>query len=338
MTNKQDLQKACETGYISEEEKSLIEEYNQRLTENGVPIIYNLRHLRQLLGIRKNAQGRLFGEKRSESYRIFHIPKKSGGVRTIEAPSDELKKIQLWIKENILDKFTPSQNAKGFKKGVSIYDNALPHVGKELVINFDLKDFFPSVEYCDIYKIFKYIGYTDGVSKLLTKLCTNPENVLPQGSPASPVISKLVSLKLDKRLGELAKSIGASYTRYADDITFSGEINIQKYEILIRKIIYEEGYRVNEDKFRRQLYFQRQEVTGLIVNDKVSIPERKIKEIENAIYYCKKYGVANHMKHINCEKGFYREHLYGLAYFIKMVNRVQGEKYIQELDEIDWPI
>ena len=94
MAKQQDLQKACETGYISEEEKSLIEEYNQRLTENRVPVIYNLRHLRQLLGIRKSSQERLFGEKRSESYRIFHIPKKSGGVRTIEAPSDELKKIQ----------------------------------------------------------------------------------------------------------------------------------------------------------------------------------------------------------------------------------------------------
>ena len=155
MANQQELQHAYEIGYISEEEKSLLEEYNQRLTENGVPIIYNLRHLRQLLSIRKSAQERLFGEKRSESYRTFRIPKKSGGVRIIEAPSDELKMIQLWIKENILDKFKPSQYAKGFKKGTSIYDNALPHVGKELVINIDLKDFFPSITYGEIYRIFK---------------------------------------------------------------------------------------------------------------------------------------------------------------------------------------
>ena len=338
MANTKELQKAYESGYITQDDMKLIEEYNQRLSSNNVPIIYNLRHLRQLLGIRKRDQEKLFGENRKDSYRNFKIPKKSGGFRCIEAPSEQLKKIQLWIKENILDKFTVSEHAKGFKKGFSIYDNALPHVSKELVINFDLKDFFPSIGYCEIYKIFKYIGYTDGVSKLLTKLCTNPKNVLPQGSPASPIISNLVSLKLDKRLGELAKSIGASYTRYADDITFSGSSNIQKYELLIRKIIFEEKYEVNEDKFRRQFSFQRQEVTGLIVNDKVSIPGRKIREIENAIYYCKKYGVTNHMKHINCEKGFYREHLYGLAYFIKMVNQPQGEKYLQELDEIDWPI
>lgn len=338
MANTKELQKAYESGYITQDDMKLIEEYNQRLLSNNVPIIYNLRHLRQLLGIRKRDQDNLFGKNRKASYHNFKIPKKSGGFRSIEAPNEQLKKIQLWIKENILDKFTVSGYAKGFKKGISIYDNALPHVGKELVINFDVKDFFPSIKYYEIYKVFKYIGYTDGVSKLLTKLCTNSKNVLPQGSPASPILSNLVSLKLDKRLGKLAESIGASYTRYADDITFSGAVNIQKYELLIRRIIFEEGYDVNEDKFRRQFSFQRQEVTGLIVNDRVSIPERKIREIENAIYYCKKYGVTNHMKHINCEKGFYREHLYGLAYFIKMINRVQGEKYLKELSEIDWPI
>ena len=338
MAKQQDIQKAYETGYISGADKSLIEEYNQRLTDNGVPIIYNLRHLRQLLGIRKRAQERLFGVKRNESYRIFYIPKKSGGARTIEAPSDELKKIQLWIKENILDKFNPSQYAKGFKKGVSIYDNALPHVGKKLVINIDLKDFFPSIGYKEVYKIFRYIGYTDGVSKLLTKLCTNVQDVLPQGSPASPSLSNLVSLKLDKRLSRLAESIGADYTRYADDITFSGKESISRYADLMRKIIHEEGYEVNEDKFRLQYSFQRQEVTGLVVNTKVSVSEKLISEIENAIYYCSKYGVVNHMVRLKIDKGFYREHLYGIAYFVKMVDKGKGEKYLSQLDTIDWPV
>ena len=337
MAKKQDIQKAYETGYITEEEKNLIEEYNQYLTEKGVPIIYNLRHLRQLLGIHKSAQDRLFGAKRNESYRTFQIPKKSGGTRTIEAPSEELKVIQLWIKENILDKFNPSHYAKGFKKGVSIYDNALPHVGKKLVINIDLKDFFPSIKYFEIYKVFKYIGYTDGVSKLLTKLCTNSKDVLPQGSPASPSLSNMVSLKLDKRLSELAHAIGADYTRYADDITFSGDESIGQYTCLIRRIIHEEGYVVNEDKFRLQHSFQRQEVTGLVVNKKVSVPEKLISELENAIYYCSKYGVVNHMTRMKINKGFYKEHLYGIAYFIKMVDKQKGEKYLSQLDEIDWP-
>ena len=332
------IENAFQIGLITEEERNLIEEYNKRLTDNNVPVIYNLRHLRQLLGIHKSAQERLLGIKQIESYKTFYIPKKSGGTRKIEAPSDELKMIQLWIKENILDKFSVSQHAKGFVKGVSIYDNALQHTEKELVINIDLKDFFPSIGYNEVYKVFKYIGYTESVSKLLTNLCTNPYNVLPQGSPASPVLSNLVSLKLDKRLGCLAKKIGANYTRYADDITFSGNKSIKKYVKLIKKIIREEGYRINENKFRLQYYYQRQEVTGLIVNNGVTVPERYIKELENAIYYCKKYGVIDHMKHIDCEKGFYREHLYGLAYFVKMVDVEKGINYLKRLDEINWII
>ena len=330
------IEKAFQVGLITEEEKGLIEEYNKRLTDNNVPIIYNLRHLRQLLGIHKSAQERLFGIKQIESYKTFFIPKKSGGVRKIEAPNDELKTIQLWIKENILDKFSVSQYAKGFVKGVSIYDNAKQHTKKELVINIDLKDFFPSIGYNEVYKVFKYIGYTESVSKLLANLCTNPCDVLPQGSPASPVLSNLVSLKLDKRLGCLAKKIGADYTRYADDITFSGEKTIKKYIKVIKKIIREEGYKINEEKFRLQYYYQCQEVTGLIVNNGVSVPERYIKELENAIYYCKKYGVVDHMKHIDCEKGFYKEHLYGLAYFVKMIDSKKGIYYLKQLDEIKW--
>lgn len=330
------IEKAFQVGLITKEEKNLIEEYNKRLTDNNVPIIYNLRHLRQLLGIHKSDQERLFGIKQIESYKTFFIPKKSGGTRKIEAPNDELKAIQLWIKENILDKFSVSQYAKGFVKGVSIYDNALQHTKKELVINIDLKDFFPSIGYNEVYKVFKYIGYTESVSKLLTNLCTNPYNVLPQGSPASPVLSNLVSLKLDKRLGCLAKKIGADYTRYADDITFSGKKSIKKYIEVIKKIISEEGYTINEEKFRLQYYYQRQEVTGLVVNNGVTVPERYIKELENAIYYCKKYGVVDHMKHIDCEKGFYKEHLYGLAYFVKMVDTKKGTNYLKQLDEIKW--
>ena len=214
----------------------------------------------------------------------------------------------------------------------------MPHVGKKLVINIDLKDFFPSIGYKEIYKIFRYIGYTDGVSKLLTKLCTNVQDVLPQGSPASPSLSNLVSLKLDKRLSRLAESIGADYTRYADDITFSGNDSIKQYAELIRKIINEEGYEVNEDKFRLQYSFQRQEVTGLVVNTKVSVSEKLIFEIENAIYYCSKYGVVNHMARMKIDKGFYKEHLYGIAYFIKMVDKEKGERYLSQLDAIAWPI
>jgi retron-type reverse transcriptase len=164
------------------------------------------------------------------------------------------------------------------------------------------------------------------------------KDVLPQGSPASPALSNLVSLKLDKRLSRLAETIGADYTRYADDITLSGNENITNYVDLVRKIISEEGYEINEDKFRLQYSFQRQEVTGLVVNTKVSVSEKLISEIENAIYYCNKYGVVDHMVRMRIDKGFYKEHLYGIAYFVKMIDKAKGEKYLSQLDKIDWPI
>ena len=110
------------------------------------------------------------------------------------------------------------------------------------------------------------MGYRLDVAHLLTKLCTNSDNVLPQGSPASPSISNLVLLKLDKRLSSLAKSINCCYSRYADDITFSGNKSIKSIVPLVKRIVFEEGYFINEDKVRLQYANQRQEVTGLIVN------------------------------------------------------------------------
>ena len=330
------LLKAVEQGLITDEARALINEYNDRLLSNNVPIIYNLRHLRKLLKIKKSDQPLLFGNKRKEAYKTFYIPKKSGSERKIEAPIDQLKNIQYWIKKNIIEKFNVSEYATGFKRHISIYHNALSHVGKELVINLDLKDFFPSIKYRDIFRIFNYIGYTNEVSHLLTKLCINSENVLPQGSPVSPILSNIVCLKLDKRLGKLSEKFNCSYSRYADDITFSGGNGIKNILPLVKQIIEEESFVINEKKVRLQYSFQRQEVTGLIVNHKVAAPKKIISEIEKAIYYCKKYDVVSHMQKIKCDKAFYKEHLYGIAYFIKMIDVELGKSYLCGLDQIAW--
>lgn len=336
MLNEEDFEYAIDKGLIDSETKELIEEYNERLIDNNVPVIYNLRHLRKILDIKKNEQKLFWGKDRQDSYKTFKISKKSGGFREIEAPLDKLKTIQRWIKDNILDSFKVSEFAKGFVKNRSIYDNALPHVNKELVINLDLKDFFPTITYSDVFKIFKYIGYTTEVSHLLTQLCTNGKNKLPQGSPASPALSNLVCLKLDKRLSKLAEKNNFTYTRYADDITFSGA-KVIKYSLpMIYKIIVEENFIVNEKKTRLHYNFQRQEVTGLIVNKKVSITKKLRKELENAIYYCKKYGVISHMEKIGCNRSFYKEHLYGIAYFVKMISPEEGQGYLNKLDQINW--
>ena len=286
---KNNLQIALQQGVITQDAYNSITEYKQRLNDNNVPVIYNLRHLRKIFRIKKREQDIFFGENKSSLYRSFSIPKKSGGVRQIEAPCKRLKEIQRWIKDEIVDKFVVSEYATGFRKNMSIVDNARKHVGKELVINMDIKDFFPSVTYADILLMFMYIGYRKDVAHLLTKLCTNAENVLPQGSPASPSISNHILLKLDKRLGRLAESVGADYSRYADDITFSGKRGISTIIPLVEQIIEEEGFLVNENKTRLQYNNQRQEVTGLIVNNKIAVSSMIEDEIRNAIYFIKKY-------------------------------------------------
>ena len=330
------LNYALEKNLIDNESKIAIQEYDARLTQNQVPIIYNLRHIRKIFSIKKKEQEKYFGKERKKMYHTFCIPKKSGKYRVIEAPVDDLKAIQTWIKRNILDRFDVSPFAKGFVRNESILDNALPHVNKDLVICLDLKDFFPSIKYNKVFKIFNYIGYTKEVSHELTKLCTNYKNELPQGSPASPVLSNLVCLKLDSRISKLGEKYKFSYTRYADDITISGHKSIRNALPIIYEIIREEGFVVNEEKTRFQYKYQRQEVTGLLVNNKVSITKGLKRELENAIYYCGKYGVASHMNKIECDRAYYKEHLFGIAYFIHMINPEQGNSYIEKLNRIEW--
>lgn len=321
---------------ISDNVKDLLDEYTKRLTENNVPVIYNLRHLRKYLNIKKKDQDKLFGVDRDALYKEFYIPKKSGGFRKIQAPSEFLETRQRWVKENILDKIKFSDYAKGFKKKTSIVDNAKEHCNKKYVLNIDLKNFFPSINYSKVFKLFCYIGYTRGVSHLLTKLCTNEQGALPQGAPTSPCISNLVNLKLDKRLSCFAHSIGGVYTRYADDITISSNSNPYNYMQTITKIVNEEGYQLNNKKTRIQNRGQKQEVTGLVVNDKVSVSRKIKKELNNAIYYIKKYGIEEHIKHIKCDKIHYKEHLFGLAYFVKMVNPDLGINYLNKLNALKW--
>lgn len=333
---KDNLTYLLEKQVITEEGKRLIEEYDKRLTQNNVAVIYNLRHLRKVLKIKKSEQDLFFGDKRKENYRTFYIPKRTRGYRRIEAPNERLLQIQKWLLNNILEKVCVSQFAKGFKKYSSIIENAMPHINKPLVINLDIKDFFPSITYGQVFRLFIYLGYTREVSHLLTKLCTNANNVLPQGAPTSPVLSNILMLRLDKRLSTLAKKFRADYTRYADDITFSGAINISKMIPIVLKIIADENLKVNFEKLRLQYYYQPQIVTGLTVNKKLTVSKKIRKELTNAIYFCKKFGVDKHMQNINCNRAFYKEHLYGIAYFIKMINAELGEKYIEELNQIEW--
>ncbi len=211
-------------------------------------------------------------------YRHFRIPKRHGGHRTIYEPAPELKRIQRRIHRRLLARLRCHEAATGFRPGRSIVHNALPHVGKAVVVRMDLWEFFPSTRAERVHQYFRFLGWNRRTSQLLAKLCTH-RGGLPQGAPTSPVLSNLVNYQLDARLDALARRLGATYTRYADDLTFSfAEDDPVAIRYLVRRtktILAEYGYRFNQRKklavCRRH---QQQRVTGLVVNQYVNLPRR----------------------------------------------------------------
>lgn len=309
--------------------------YAERLIDNNLPVIFDIKHLSLLLGIDLQFLTFIMISECSQ-YRESTIPKKSGGIRVLCVPSITLKYIQRWILDNILSNIRISNYATGFCEKKSILTNAIPHINKDCVINMDIKDFFPSITIDTIFKIFYYYGYTREVSFALAKLCSY-EGVLPQGSPASPYLSNIVCLKLDKRLSALAQKYESDYTRYADDITISGNYGLSNCIGIIKDILLDEGFTANEKKTRIAYKYQRQEVTGLVVNDsEVRVNKKYKKALMQQVYYCSKFGVSNHLKKIGSNKPFFKEHMYGKAFFIYMVEPDEGKKFLDLLDEIEW--
>lgn len=310
--------------------------YATRLLNSNLPVIFDKRHLAGLLGMDLPDLTALLYIDDKSLYTIKNIPKKSGGNREIAMPCVLLKYIQRWILDNILSHIPVSKYATGFQKGSSILRNAEIHTDQECIINVDIKDFFPTITIDDVFHIFYYYGYTKEMAYTFSKICTY-NGILPQGSPASPYISNICCLKLDKRLSLLADSIHAKYTRYADDITFSGPQSIVSILPCVMSVIADEGFAVNENKTRVAFRHQRQEVTGLIVNGHDVRVSKKYKQIlRQEIYYCKKYGPYEHQKYTGDSHTFLKEHLYGKAYFVAMVEPEIGEKMLSALDEVNW--
>ena len=318
-----------ESSYVDECVK-----YATKLKDNNMPIIFDSIHLAKLIGIQVS-ELYSYHQMKDLIYKEIRIPKKNGKIRTINAPSENLKYIQRWVLDNIISKIPCSENAMGYINDRSIVCNAIMHVNKPCVVNLDISDFFPSIPFKRVYSIFREQGYTKHLSMFLAGICTY-KGVLPQGAPTSPYISNLVCRRLDNRLSVLAQKIEASFSRYADDLTFSGEVFITEYLKLIKRVIREENFEINEDKCRIQYRNERQSVTGLIVNDRLSVPISTKKYIRQQIYYSKKFGVKSNLLKQNILKSNYRDHLYGLAYFVRMVEFDEGKLLLAQLDQIDW--
>ncbi|MEZ4472564.1 MAG: reverse transcriptase family protein [bacterium] len=222
-------------------------------------------------------------------YRRFEIRKRSGGMRAIWAPLPRLKAAQRWILREIAEHLPVHGAAHGFVPGRSILTNAQAHTGSKLILNVDLKDFFPSVTWRRVKGLFRKAGYREQVATLLALLCTEaPREIvehegeklfialgprcLPQGAPTSPALTNALCMRLDRRLDGLARSLGWRYTRYADDLTFSlpldhkGPPALGKLLGALHAVVAAEGFEVNPAKTRVSRPGARQKVTGLVVN------------------------------------------------------------------------
>jgi RNA-directed DNA polymerase len=222
------------------------------------------------------------------SYREFFIPKRSGGKRRILAPDNELKALQRRILRRLLARLRSHPAAMGFERGRSIVTNALAHQRQAIVMSLDVKDFFTSTTARRVHRYFRRIGWNRPAAKLLVRLCTHGDG-LPQGAPTSPRLSNLMDYRLDARLAGMATRLGAIYTRYADDVTFSfadaASARVNLLRKFARRVFRENGYTLHRRKKARvRRRHHRQMVTGLVVNDRVNLPRetrRRLRAIEH---------------------------------------------------------
>lgn len=282
-------------------------------------------------------------------YHRFYIAKKSGGQRLISAPMPMLKKAQYWILNNILEKIPLIDVVHGFVLKRSIVSNATPHIDKAVVINLDLKDFFPTVTYKRVKGLFTSLGYSEQIATILGLICTESEvdlvsidnkkyyvakgeRYLPQGSPASPYITNLICYSLDKRLIGIAKKWGYDYTRYADDMTFSSKDEKHQGQLLwsVRQVIEDEGFTVHPDKLKVMRKGNCQEVTGIVVNEKLNIDRKTLRKFRALLHQIETTGITN--KHWG--KGQIENSIAGYANFVSMVNPEKGQKLKEQVNKL----
>ena len=314
-------------GKYSDEYINKCVEYAANLLHQNLPVIFDQRHLKEILNLYRI---------KPDCYHTFAIAGK-GKMRIINAPSMPIKVRQQWVLKEILEKREVHPCCHGFVKGKSILTNAKMHMGSKEILNMDIKDFFPSINFPLIINIYLQMGYGREAAEALAMLCCH-EGQLPQGAPTSPYLANLVLRDMDNRLNCFCSRENIIYTRYADDMTFSGNVPLEKFINEFRKIISSYSFQVNEEKTRVYKEPYRKMVTGLIVKeDRICIPKKFKRLLKQEIYYCQKNGVTQHLKNTgNADRVNFKEYLYGKAYYIKMVEPVIGDKLLNDLDSIAW--
>lgn len=283
-----------------------------------------------------------------KSYKTFHIPKKSGGVREISAPRALLKSFLTYTNRLLQAFYEAPEYVTGFVSEKSVVDNAERHVGMNYVFNIDLKDFFPSITKSRVWATLKHppFKFNDTIADAVAGLCCTEVKidgekcwVLPQGSPCSPILTNIVCRNLDRQLHKLAKKYNLCYSRYADDITFSGNRNaFQKggeFRQELESIITGQHFTINEKKTRLQKKNRRQEVTGLVVSDRVNVTREYLRGIDNLLFIWEKHGEADayakFLTHYTAKQNFHKSKpnmqaiLRGKLLYLRMVKGADNE-------------
>jgi RNA-directed DNA polymerase len=302
-------------------------------------------------------------------YHYRWLPKRSGGLRLLEIPKARLRTIQHRILRGILEYVPPHEAAHGFRERHSCVTNARPHVAQAVVMRMDLEDFFGSIGGGKVYEFFAALGYPAAAARALTRLttCATPRDVwtaerlpsadggtrdiawrtrkrlasahLPQGAPTSPALANLCAFNCDVRVQALADKFGVQYTRYADDLTFSGGEELARrsrtFEAHVGAIALEEGLHLNHRKTRVMRAASRQRVTGIVVNRTPNIPRENFDRLKATLHNCLRHGANT-----QCESGIgeFRNHLAGHIAHLLAIHPVRGARLWRMFNDVRWNI
>jgi RNA-directed DNA polymerase len=297
----------------------------------------------------------------TQHYRCLLQAKHSGGLRLIEAPKAGLKQTQRRLLDGLLQQVPVHEAAHGFVTGRSVASHAAAHVGRPVVLRFDLRDFFNSIRASRVHALWRTLGYPEGVARTLTTLCTTrtPAAVierlrdddgidwiaakrlaaahLPQGAPSSPALANLCAFRLDLRLEGLAWTFGATYTRYADDLVFSGPAALRErsrhLESWIAGIAADEGFALHPHKTRCLPQHRQQRITGVVVNQRINAPRHDYDALRACLHRCALEGPAS--QNITGEPDF-RARLLGRIAWMAQLNRSRGDKLMRLFKRISW--
>jgi RNA-directed DNA polymerase len=292
-------------------------------------------------------------------YRISWVRKKRGGMRLLEAPKMRMREVQRTILREVLNLVPLHDAAHGFCRGRSVHTHAAIHAGQRVVVRLDLANFFLSVSLARVAAIFRALGYVSSVAYILARLCTHrtrqpcPRTVfrpsvlelqafhhaealartphLPQGAPTSPALANLSAYALDCRLHAFARSVGANYSRYADDLTFSGDV--RNIAGTVRTIVHEQGFVLNHRKTSVRTASTQQRVTGLVVNVKPQVPRRDFDAVKALLWNCVRHGTEAQNRDAHSD---FHAHLRGMVAWAGSGSHTRTKKLAALFERIVW--